>query len=150
MISGETVLDFSEKPVLVLCLFGIPTCFFVVNLLELVSHCSQKKNSGSGSSVADERVDYVVVDQQKTLALKSTREAWTDGRQSTESETPRKVWSENTSLSLKNGKKWILKNHRTTMAVLFSCTVPDSLGWESVPHWIGWKPKRHWMYQRNF
>ena len=51
---------------------------------------SQKKSSGSGSSVADERVDYVVVDQQKTLALKSTREAWTDGRQSTESETPTK------------------------------------------------------------
>ncbi|XP_071308443.1 GRB2-associated-binding protein 1 isoform X2 [Agelaius tricolor] len=50
----------------------------------------RKKNSGSGSSVADERVDYVVVDQQKTLALKSTREAWTDGRQSTESETPTK------------------------------------------------------------
>ncbi|XP_048365650.1 GRB2-associated-binding protein 1 isoform X4 [Sphaerodactylus townsendi] len=48
------------------------------------------KSSGSGSSVADERVDYVVVDQQKTLALKSTREAWTDGRQSTESETPTK------------------------------------------------------------
>ncbi|XP_043828995.1 GRB2-associated-binding protein 1 isoform X4 [Dromiciops gliroides] len=50
----------------------------------------KQKNSGSGSSVADERVDYVVVDQQKTLALKSTREAWTDGRQSTESETPTK------------------------------------------------------------
>uniref|UniRef100_A0A673SVL4 GRB2 associated binding protein 1 n=1 Tax=Suricata suricatta TaxID=37032 RepID=A0A673SVL4_SURSU len=49
-----------------------------------------QKSSGSGSSVADERVDYVVVDQQKTLALKSTREAWTDGRQSTESETPAK------------------------------------------------------------
>ncbi|XP_019517582.1 PREDICTED: GRB2-associated-binding protein 1 [Hipposideros armiger] len=51
---------------------------------------SEQKSSGSGSSVADERVDYVVVDQQKTLALKSTREAWTDGRQSTESETPTK------------------------------------------------------------
>ncbi|NXP64240.1 GAB1 protein, partial [Chloropsis cyanopogon] len=50
----------------------------------------KKKSSGSGSSVADERVDYVVVDQQKTLALKNTREAWTDGRQSTESETPTK------------------------------------------------------------
>ncbi|GAB1293350.1 GRB2-associated-binding protein 1 [Apodemus speciosus] len=49
-----------------------------------------QKNSGSGSGMADERVDYVVVDQQKTLALKSTREAWTDGRQSTESETPTK------------------------------------------------------------
>ncbi|XP_072857716.2 GRB2-associated-binding protein 1 isoform X3 [Pogona vitticeps] len=50
----------------------------------------KKKSSGSGNNVADERVDYVVVDQQKTLALKSTREAWTDGRQSTESETPTK------------------------------------------------------------
>ncbi|XP_073897310.1 GRB2-associated-binding protein 1 isoform X7 [Castor canadensis] len=50
----------------------------------------KQKSSGSGSSVADERVDYVVVDQQKTLALKSTREAWTDGRQSTESDTPTK------------------------------------------------------------
>ncbi|XP_051061741.1 GRB2-associated-binding protein 1 isoform X2 [Phodopus roborovskii] len=50
----------------------------------------KQKSSGSGSSMADERVDYVVVDQQKTLALKSTREAWTDGRQSTESETPTK------------------------------------------------------------
>ncbi|XP_058522798.1 GRB2-associated-binding protein 1 isoform X4 [Ochotona princeps] len=50
----------------------------------------KQKSNGSGSSVADERVDYVVVDQQKTLALKSTREAWTDGRQSTESETPTK------------------------------------------------------------
>ncbi|XP_036748010.1 GRB2-associated-binding protein 1 isoform X3 [Manis pentadactyla] len=50
----------------------------------------KQKSSGSGSSVADERVDYVVVDQQKTLALKSTREAWTDGRQSSESETPTK------------------------------------------------------------
>ncbi|XP_029454856.1 GRB2-associated-binding protein 1 isoform X2 [Rhinatrema bivittatum] len=50
----------------------------------------KKKSSGSGSSVADERVDYVVVDQQRTLALKNTRQAWTDGRQSTESETPSK------------------------------------------------------------
>nr|XP_044987086.1 GRB2-associated-binding protein 1 isoform X2 [Jaculus jaculus] len=48
------------------------------------------KSIGPGNSVADERVDYVVVDQQKTLALKSTREAWTDGRQSTETETPTK------------------------------------------------------------
>ncbi|KAM4808896.1 GRB2-associated-binding protein 1 isoform 2-T2 [Rhinophrynus dorsalis] len=50
----------------------------------------KKKSSGSGSSAVDEKVDYVVVDKQKTLALKSTREAWTDGRQSTESETPTK------------------------------------------------------------
>uniref|UniRef100_A0A8C5LMB6 Growth factor receptor bound protein 2-associated protein 1 n=1 Tax=Jaculus jaculus TaxID=51337 RepID=A0A8C5LMB6_JACJA len=53
--------------------------------------CSLHLNfSLPGNSVADERVDYVVVDQQKTLALKSTREAWTDGRQSTETETPTK------------------------------------------------------------
>ncbi|XP_071070614.1 GRB2-associated-binding protein 1 isoform X8 [Dasypus novemcinctus] len=58
--------------------------------LDLDSGKSTQKSSGSSSSVADERVDYVVVDQQKTLALKSTREAWTDGRQSTESETPTK------------------------------------------------------------
>eukprot|EP00079_Xenopus_tropicalis_P032645 XP_017946416.1 PREDICTED: GRB2-associated-binding protein 1 [Xenopus tropicalis] len=50
----------------------------------------KKKSVGSGSSAADEKVDYVVVDKQKTLALKSTREAWTDGRQSTETETPTK------------------------------------------------------------
>ena len=59
-------------------------------LMGFFSFGFQQKSSGSGSSVADERVDYVVVDQQKTLALKSTREAWTDGRQSTESETPAK------------------------------------------------------------
>ncbi|KAM4707364.1 GRB2-associated-binding protein 1 isoform 1-T1 [Discoglossus pictus] len=51
----------------------------------------KKKSSGSGSSAADEKVDYVVVDKQKTLALKSTREAWTDGRQSTETETTKSV-----------------------------------------------------------
>ncbi|XP_043918196.1 GRB2-associated-binding protein 1 isoform X2 [Protopterus annectens] len=50
----------------------------------------KKKSNASGSSAADERVDYVVVDQQKTLALKNTREAWTDERQSTESEIPAK------------------------------------------------------------
>ncbi|XP_064787055.1 GRB2-associated-binding protein 1-like [Oncorhynchus masou masou] len=33
---------------------------------------------------ARERVDYVVVDPERTRALKSTREAWHDGRQSTE------------------------------------------------------------------
>lgn len=50
----------------------------------------QKKSNGTGAAVSDERVDYVVVDQQRTLALKSTREAWTDGRQSTETDTPTK------------------------------------------------------------
>ncbi|XP_041914369.1 GRB2-associated-binding protein 1 isoform X3 [Alosa sapidissima] len=48
----------------------------------------KKKSNGTGAAVSDERVDYVVVDQQRTLALKSTREAWTDGRQSTETDTP--------------------------------------------------------------
>lgn len=41
-------------------------------------------------AVSDERVDYVVVDQHRTQALKSTREAWSDGRQSTENDTPSK------------------------------------------------------------
>lgn len=50
----------------------------------------QKKSSGSGSSAAEEKVDYVVVDKEKTLALTNTRKAWTDERQSTESETPTK------------------------------------------------------------
>ncbi|XP_066574503.1 GRB2-associated-binding protein 1 isoform X2 [Amia ocellicauda] len=50
----------------------------------------KKKSNGTGSTASDERVDYVVVDQQRTQALKNTREAWNDGRQSTESETPSK------------------------------------------------------------
>ncbi|XP_053316980.1 GRB2-associated-binding protein 1 isoform X2 [Spea bombifrons] len=50
----------------------------------------KKKISDSGSIAADEKVDYVVVDKQKTIALQNTRRAWTDGRQSTESETPTK------------------------------------------------------------
>ena len=50
----------------------------------------QKKSNGAGVAVSDERVDYVVVDQQRTQALKSTREAWSDGRQSTENDTPSK------------------------------------------------------------
>ncbi|XP_029356121.1 GRB2-associated-binding protein 1 isoform X2 [Echeneis naucrates] len=48
------------------------------------------KSNGTGMAALDERVDYVVVDQQRTQALKSTREAWNDGRQSTETETPSK------------------------------------------------------------
>ncbi|XP_054460177.1 GRB2-associated-binding protein 1 isoform X3 [Anoplopoma fimbria] len=48
------------------------------------------KSNGTGLAVSDERVDYVVVDQQRTQALKSTREAWNDGRQSTETDTPSK------------------------------------------------------------
>lgn len=50
----------------------------------------KKKSNGTGISASDERVDYVVVDQQRTQALKSTREAWSDGRQSTETDTPTK------------------------------------------------------------
>ncbi|XP_072534637.1 GRB2-associated-binding protein 1 isoform X2 [Salminus brasiliensis] len=50
----------------------------------------KKKSNGAGVSVSDERVDYVVVDQQRTQALKSTREAWNDGRQSTENDTSSK------------------------------------------------------------
>ncbi|XP_031718859.1 GRB2-associated-binding protein 1 isoform X2 [Anarrhichthys ocellatus] len=48
------------------------------------------KSNGTGMAVSDERVDYVVVDQQRTQALKSTREAWNDGRQSTETDTSSK------------------------------------------------------------
>ncbi|XP_054634550.1 GRB2-associated-binding protein 1 isoform X3 [Dunckerocampus dactyliophorus] len=48
------------------------------------------KSNGSGMAASDERVDYVVVDQQRTQALKSTREAWNDGRQSTETDTTSK------------------------------------------------------------
>ncbi|KAM9818582.1 GRB2-associated-binding protein 1 isoform 7-T10 [Syngnathus typhle] len=48
------------------------------------------KSNGSGMAASDERVDYVVVDQQRTQALKSTREAWNDGRQSTETDTATK------------------------------------------------------------
>uniref|UniRef100_A0A671KF22 GRB2-associated-binding protein 1-like n=1 Tax=Sinocyclocheilus anshuiensis TaxID=1608454 RepID=A0A671KF22_9TELE len=50
----------------------------------------RKKSNGTGISASDERVDYVVVDQQRTQALKSTREAWSDGRQSTEQDPPNK------------------------------------------------------------
>lgn len=50
----------------------------------------QKKSNGIGLAVSDERVDYVVVDQQRTQALKSTREAWNDGRQSTETDSSTK------------------------------------------------------------
>ncbi|XP_069781379.1 GRB2-associated-binding protein 1 isoform X1 [Narcine bancroftii] len=46
------------------------------------------KSNGTGTIAADEKVDYVLVDQERTLALKNTRKAWTDERQSTESETP--------------------------------------------------------------
>lgn len=49
------------------------------------------KNNGTGISASDERVDYVVVDQQRTQALKSTREAWSEDRQLTETDTPSKV-----------------------------------------------------------
>lgn len=51
----------------------------------------QMKNNGTGISASDERVDYVVVDQQRTQALKSTREAWSEDRQLTETDTPSKV-----------------------------------------------------------
>ncbi|PWA30731.1 hypothetical protein CCH79_00009191, partial [Gambusia affinis] len=45
------------------------------------------KNNGTGISASDERVDYVVVDQQRTQALKSTREAWNEDRVFTETDT---------------------------------------------------------------
>lgn len=56
------------------------------------------KSNGTGVAASDERVDYVVVDQQRTQALKSTREAWNDGRQSTETDTTSK------------GPKWLVSS----------------------------------------
>uniref|UniRef100_A0AAY4D803 PH domain-containing protein n=1 Tax=Denticeps clupeoides TaxID=299321 RepID=A0AAY4D803_9TELE len=50
----------------------------------------RKKKASASGAVSDERVDYVVVDQHRTQALKNTREAWYDGRQSTETDTPTK------------------------------------------------------------
>ncbi|XP_053478026.1 GRB2-associated-binding protein 1 isoform X2 [Ictalurus furcatus] len=58
--------------------------------LDLDPGKSTRKSNGAGMGVSDERVDYVVVDQERTQALKSTREAWSDGRQSTENDTPSK------------------------------------------------------------
>ncbi|XP_075319248.1 GRB2-associated-binding protein 1 isoform X6 [Odontesthes bonariensis] len=49
------------------------------------------KNNGTGIPASGERVDYVLVDQQRTQALKNTREAWSEDRQSTETDTPSKV-----------------------------------------------------------
>uniref|UniRef100_A0A1A7WRM8 GRB2-associated binding protein 1 n=1 Tax=Iconisemion striatum TaxID=60296 RepID=A0A1A7WRM8_9TELE len=51
----------------------------------------KKKSNGFGSAASDERVDYVTVDQQRTQALKSTREAWSEDRQLTETDTSSKV-----------------------------------------------------------
>lgn len=64
--------------------------------------CEQKRGTaeggGSGSNKqagggedraprgAHTRVDYVVVDPKRTKALRNTREAWHDGRMSTEKE----------------------------------------------------------------
>ncbi|XP_023813358.2 GRB2-associated-binding protein 1 isoform X12 [Oryzias latipes] len=45
------------------------------------------KSMGTGITASDERVDYVVVDQQRTQALKSTREAWSEDRQCSETDT---------------------------------------------------------------
>ncbi|XP_019956801.1 GRB2-associated-binding protein 1 isoform X2 [Paralichthys olivaceus] len=45
------------------------------------------KSNGTGMAASDERVDYVVVDQQRTQALKSTQKAWKEVRQLTETDT---------------------------------------------------------------
>ncbi|XP_058242318.1 GRB2-associated-binding protein 1 isoform X3 [Hemibagrus wyckioides] len=58
--------------------------------LDLDPGKSTRKTNGTGMAVSDERVDYVMVDQERTQALKNTREAWSDGRQSTENDTPSK------------------------------------------------------------
>lgn len=47
------------------------------------------EQAGAGEDrprVGRTRVDYVVVDPERTKALRSTREAWHDGRMSTEKE----------------------------------------------------------------
>lgn len=49
------------------------------------SHCFLLHGQPSTSSVAsDEKVDYVQVDKEKTQALQSTMQEWTDVRQSSE------------------------------------------------------------------
>ncbi|XP_062852297.1 GRB2-associated-binding protein 1 isoform X2 [Trichomycterus rosablanca] len=58
--------------------------------LDLDPGKSTRKTNPTTVAVSDERVDYVLVDQQRTQALKNTREAWKDGRQSTENDTPTK------------------------------------------------------------
>lgn len=73
---------FTQISVLLASLSLVLTVSHILNL--------QKKSNGTGISVSDERVDYVVVDQQRTQALKSTREAWSDERQSTEQDPPNK------------------------------------------------------------
>ncbi|MEQ2178499.1 hypothetical protein GOODEAATRI_014667, partial [Goodea atripinnis] len=50
---------------------------------------SSNEQGGAGDERARgdrRRVDYVVVDPKRTKALKNTREAWHDGRMSTEKE----------------------------------------------------------------
>lgn len=65
-----------------------------------MSHLKQKRCTADGGSGANDgvgggeervqasrtRVDYVVVDPKRTKALRNTREAWHDGRMSTEKE----------------------------------------------------------------
>lgn len=65
-----------------------------------MSHPTQKRCTADGGSSANggvgggeervqgsrTRVDYVVVDPKRTKALRNTREAWHDGRMSTEKE----------------------------------------------------------------
>ncbi|KAJ8373823.1 hypothetical protein SKAU_G00044030 [Synaphobranchus kaupii] len=55
-----------------------------VEYLDLDLDPGKSKTKSSGSN---EHVDYVVVDQHRTQALKNTRKAWNDGRQSTESDS---------------------------------------------------------------
>ncbi|XP_029381859.1 GRB2-associated-binding protein 1-like [Echeneis naucrates] len=52
-------------------------------------HCMGKSGSGDDKQAGGgerTRVDYVVVDPKRTKALRNTREAWHDGRMSTEKE----------------------------------------------------------------
>ncbi len=89
--------------VFVFCINYLPKYlyFWHLSLVLTVSHILnlQKKSNGTGIAVSDERVDYVVVDQHRTQALKSTREAWSDERQLTEQDPPNKGTKWHPSLS---------------------------------------------------
>lgn len=55
---------------------------------------------------SDEKVDYVQVDKEKTQALQSTMQEWTDVRQSTEPAKGVKSW------------QWPLKNDKNLNRIL--------------------------------
>uniref|UniRef100_A0A672KW41 GRB2-associated binding protein 1 n=1 Tax=Sinocyclocheilus grahami TaxID=75366 RepID=A0A672KW41_SINGR len=79
----ETISPYQIGTQILVLLVSLSPVLTVCHILAL-----QKKSNGTGISASDERVDYVVVDQHRTQALKSTREAWSDERQSTEQDPP--------------------------------------------------------------